>query len=97
MAQFVHQYVQPLLQGQARAGQMLGVGVYGVDRESYVLNLTLLTLIGVVMKKVSEVAPAVTDAVWLDALNHALDASAGSPWPQAMLDQVDPGATPAVG
>jgi hypothetical protein len=96
VAQFVHQYVETLLPKQASAGQMLGVSIYGTDRQTYVLNLTVLTLIGVVMKKISEVAPAVTDAVWLDALSHALDASAASPWSQAMLDQVDPDATPAV-
>lgn len=96
MAQFVHQYVSRLVEGQAAAGQMLGVNVYKVDRETWVLNLTMLTAIGMVMKKISEVAPAVTDQVWLDALNHALDASAQAPWPQALLDQIDPNEPPAV-
>lgn len=97
MAQYVHQYVETLLPAQATAGQMLGVGIYGADRQTYVINLTVLTLIGVVMKKISEVAPTVTDAVWIDALNHALDASAASPWSANMLNQIDPNATPAVG
>ena len=97
MAQYVHQYVTELLRGQTTAGQLLGVDVYGVARESYVTNLTVLTLIGMVMKKISEVAPAVTDAVWLDALNHALDSSPALPWPPDMLAQVKPGTTPPVG
>ena len=97
MAQFVHQYVSELVKGQAAAGQLLGVNTYRVDRETWVLNLTILTMIGVVMKKVSEVAPAVTDQVWLDALNHALDSSAQAPWPPGLLDQIDPNEPPSVG
>ena len=97
MATYVHQYVKALLDGQVVAGQKLGVGIYGVDRQLYVVDLTLLTLIGVVMKKISEIAPAVTDAVWLDALNHALDQSASLPWPADMLNQVDPSQSPSVG
>lgn len=97
MAQFVHQYVAELVKGQAAAGQLLGVNTYRVDRETWVLNLTILTMIGVVMKKISEVAPAVTDQVWLDALNHALDSSVQAPWPTDLLNQVDPNETPPVG
>lgn len=94
MAQFVHQYVQALLDGQATAGKMLGVDVYGISREQYVMNLTTLALIGVVMQKISQVAPAVTDAVWLEALNHALDATNETPWPVNMLAQIDPSRPP---
>lgn len=97
MAQFVHQYVETLLPAQNTAGQMLGVSIYGADKQTYVINLTVLTMLGVIMKKISDIAPAVTDAVWLDALNHALDSSAASPWSANMLNQVDPNATPAVG
>lgn len=96
MAQFVHQYVQELLKGQAHAGQLLGVNVYGTSRETYVMNLAVLTMIGVVMKQISAVAPLVTDAVWIDALGRALDASAQAPWPAAMLNQVDPNTPPPV-
>lgn len=92
MAQFVHQYVTELLKRQAIVGQQLGVDVYGVDRELYVINLTILTAIGVVMKKISDVAPAVTDAVWIDALSQALDGT----WPPDVLNQVKPGTTPPV-
>ena len=96
MVQFVHQYVQALLSGQAAAGQMLGVNIYGTDRETYVINLTVLAMLGVIMKKISEVAPAVTDQVWIDALGHALDQSAQQPWPAALLGQVNPNDPPAV-
>jgi hypothetical protein len=96
MADFVHQYVEALLPGQAAAGQMLGVNVYAVDKQSYVINLTVLTLLGTIMKTISAVAPQVTDQVWLDALNHALDASADSPWSAAILAQVDPNQPPSI-
>lgn len=92
MATYVHQYVKVLLDGQVTAGKLLGVDVWGVDKQTYVIDLTLLTLIGVVMKKISEVAPAVTDQVWLDALNHALDASPDLPWPPNILTQTNPNA-----
>lgn len=97
MAQFVHQYVSELVRGQAAAGQLLGVNTYMVDRQTWVLNLTVLTMIGTVMKKISEVAPAVTDQVWLDALGHALDANAQFPWPPDLLNQVNPNEPPPVG
>lgn len=97
MAQFVSQYVQQLVLGQVQAAKMLNVNLYGISREQWVLLLVIDTAIGVVMKKVSEVAPTVTDAVWIDALNHALDTSAQVPWPADLLNQVDPTQPPAVG
>lgn len=90
MAQFVHQYVKALLDGQVEAGKQVGLGVYYIDRQTYLLNLTTLTIIGTVMKKISELVPTVTDQVWLDALGHALDSSPELPWPQDMLNQLDP-------
>lgn len=94
MAQFVHQYVAELLKRQESAGQILGVSPLHADKQTYVVDLTLLTLIGVVMKKISEIAPAVTDAVWIDALNHALDSSGAAPWPDWILNQYDPNNPP---
>jgi hypothetical protein len=94
VAQFVHQYVTALLNGQKIAGRKLGVDVYGVGREAYVVNLTVLAMLGVIMKKISDVAPAVTDQVWLNALSEALDASEALPWPAGMLAQIDPNAPP---
>jgi hypothetical protein len=94
MAQFVHQYVSRLLEGQAKAGRKLGVDVYAIGREPYVIDLTILTMLGVIMKQISAVAPAVTDQVWLDALNQALDASEALPWPVGVLNQVNPDVIP---
>jgi hypothetical protein len=96
VAQFVHQYVSRLVEGQVAAARMLNVNLYGVDRQTWVMLLTIDTVIGVVMKKISEVAPAVTDQVWLDALAAALDSSAQLPWPVDLLNQVDPDEPPAV-
>lgn len=90
MAQFVHQYVSQLLKSQAAVGPQVGVDIYGVARELYVVDLTLLTMLGVIMKKISEVAPTVTDQVWIDALNSALDSSPELPWPADVLNQVKP-------
>lgn len=90
MAQFVHQYVKALLDREAVVGMQLGVDIYGSERTLYVINLMTLTLLGVVMKQISTVAPAVTDQVWIDALSHALDYDITHPWPQAVLDQVNP-------
>jgi hypothetical protein len=53
------------------------------------MNLMTLILIGMVMKKISEVAPQVTDQVWLDALSHAIDGT----WPAWILNQDASGAT----
>lgn len=98
MAQFVHQYVEALVPAEAAAAQMLGVNIYGVPRETWIMFLTLNTAIGVVMKALSDANPAIfTDAAWLNALNHALDQSASSPWAAALLNQVDPTQPPAVG
>jgi hypothetical protein len=97
MAQFVHQYVSRLVEGQAAAANMLNVNLYGITREQWVMLLTIDTAIGVVMKTISEVAPQVTDAVWLDRLSRALDESAQAPWPPALLNQVNPNEPPPVG
>lgn len=96
MAQYVHQYVSAMLAGQVSAGKLIGVSVYKIDRQTYAVNLTLLTLLGMVMKKISEVAPQVTDQVWLDALNHALDSDEANPWPVNIVNQIDPEDPPTV-
>lgn len=90
MAEFVHNYVSAMLAGQVAAGKLIGVSVYKVDGQTYAINLTVLTLLGMIMKKISEVAPQVTDQVWLDALAHALDSSEANPWPANIVNQIDP-------
>ena len=97
MAQFVHQYVQQLVLGQAQAAQMLNVNLYGVSHEQWVQLLVIDTVVGVVMKALSDFNPVVfTDAAWVNALNHALDQSVSAPWPVNLINQVDPNQTPGV-
>lgn len=98
MAQFVHDYVQQLVNGQAQAAKMLNVNLYQASPEQWVQLLVIDTVIGVVMKALSDANPSIfTDAAWLNALNHALDASVADPWPAALLNQMDPTQPPAVG
>jgi len=95
MAQYVHQYVAELLKREHQLAQAYPEFIKTDPMYStpgpYAMNLMTLILIGVVMKKISEVAPQVTDAVWLDALNHATDSSPELPWAPWVLNQ-DPGA-----
>lgn len=86
MAQYVHNYVEAMLPGQVFAGQLLGADIKHADRQTYAVNLTVLTLIGMVMKVISTYNPLITDAVWVDALNHALDADALNAWPADLLN-----------
>ena len=91
MAQFVHQYVGELLKRQHLVAQaypdVIGTDPMYSSRQLYNLNLQVLLMIGTVMKKISEVAPQVTDQVWIDALNHAIDSSPQAPWPDWVLNQ----------
>lgn len=96
MAEFVHNYVNALVQGQVNAAAMLNVNLYGISRDQWVMLLVVDTAIGLVMKKISELVPEVTDEVWLDALAHALDESPGNPWPPALLNQTNPNEPPPV-
>lgn len=93
MADFVNQYVAALLSAQHDLAQTypdtIGTDPLYSDRKSYNLNLMMLILIGMVMKKISDVAPQVTDAVWQDALAHAIDGT----WPAWILNQDPSGAS----
>lgn len=91
MAQFVADYVTYLLPRQVTVGDKLGVHMYAVGRELYVTNLTLLTLVGVLMKALNDKG-VVLDAEWIDRLNHALDGT----WDPNILGQVDPAIPPHV-
>lgn len=90
MAQYVHQYVDALLRKQVEWAQLLGVNITSSDQQTYLVNITQLAVTGVVMKKISELVPAVTDQVWLDALGEV---TAGD-WPQWILQQQPPPVTP---
>jgi len=99
MAEFVHQYVGEILKRQRHLAQtypdVINTDPMLSDPSRYSMNLQAIMFIGVVMKVISQVAPQVTDEVWLAALDHALDASPENPWPQWIIDQ-DPnmGQTP---
>lgn len=91
MAQYVHQYVEQMLKRQHQLAQTYPDFIKTDPMFSapgpYSVNLMTLILLGVVMKKISEVAPQVTDQVWIDALDHAIDASGAQPWPDWVLNQ----------
>jgi hypothetical protein len=91
MAQFIHQYVGELLRRQHTVAQafpdVIGTDPMFTSRQLYNLNLQTLMILGVIMKVISDVAPQVTDEVWLSRLDAAIDSSPEFPWPQWILDQ----------
>ncbi|HEX2551622.1 MAG TPA: hypothetical protein VHK64_08515 [Nocardioidaceae bacterium] len=82
---FIPQYVGYLLPAQASACTRVGTDVYTIPLDLYAVNLSLLTLIGVMMKALNDKG-VVLDAEWLDRLNHALDGT----WDPNILAQVRP-------
>lgn len=82
---FVPQYVGYLLPAQASACTRVGTDVYSIQRDLYAVNLSLLTLIGVLMKALNDHG-VVLDAEWIDRLNHALDGT----WDPNIIGQVKP-------
>lgn len=71
----------------------LGTDIMGSGRELYNMNLTTLSLIGMVMKAIQDIAPAATDAFWQNRLNIAIDTGSGgdrSGWPGWVILQVRP-------
>lgn len=78
-------YVDALLRRQMAAVDQLGVKVLLVDKQLYDINLSLLVLLGVVMKALNDKG-VVLDAEWLARVNGA----AIGAWPDWILDQTDP-------
>lgn len=92
MAQYVYQYVDPLLRRQAAAlREKLGVDIMAVDPQTYRINLTTLILVGVVMKAMVDKG-IMSDAEWLARVDSALDPV--DAWPYWIVAQAPPG-TPA--
>lgn len=81
----IPQYVNELLRRQIQVAPLLGTEVMSVDRQSYALNLELLTLLAVVMKGLNDKG-VINDAEWLNALDHALDGD----WPDWIVHQTPP-------
>lgn len=80
------EYVPYLLAAQASATQVVGVNVYGIARELYVTNLSLLALIGMICKALNDKG-VVLDGEWLTRLNAAYSGA----WAADMLNQIPPG------
>jgi hypothetical protein len=85
MATFVPTYVGYLLPAQATACLQLGTDIYSSPKELYAVNLSLLTLVGVMMKALNDKG-VVLDAEWIDRLNHALDGT----WDPNVIGQIKP-------
>jgi hypothetical protein len=85
----VPQYVDQLLRRQRIVGDQLGISLFGVGRELYVVDASLITLVAVVMKAMTEKG-VITDAEWITRLNNALDGT----WPDWIAGQRDPDAIP---
>ena len=86
MAQFVEAYVEELLKRQqATTTGQLGVSLLLVGPELYKVDLTILVMIGVVMKALNDKG-VVLDAEWISRLDTALD----GPWPAWILNQTTP-------
>lgn len=85
MAATIPEYVDPLLRRQRIAASILGSDVLTADPQTYAINVSLLTIIGVLMKALSDKG-VVTDAEWLARLNVALDGD----WPQWITKQQIP-------
>lgn len=85
MANTVPEYVIPLIQKQNDAAGLLGVQILLIDGQAYRMNLTVLMLLGVVMKALNDKG-LVSDAEWIAALSTA---TAGD-WPAWLLNQIPP-------
>jgi hypothetical protein len=79
------EYVPYLLAGQVTAGQQVGVNLYGINHEAYIVDLSLLALIGMVLKALNDKG-IVLDAEWQTRLNAAYQ----GPWPANLINQIDP-------
>lgn len=96
MAAYSAQFVPYLLKAQQSdvVSEAMGTNVMGTDRQTYAVNLELLTLIAMVMKAVQDLVPGTaTDAWWQQRLNAALDTGPGgdrSGWPGWVILQIRP-------
>jgi hypothetical protein len=86
MADFAEAYVEELLRRQeAAATGQLGVSLLLVGPELYKVDLTILVMIGVIMKALNDKG-IVLDAEWLSRLDVALDGQ----WPDWIINQTNP-------
>jgi hypothetical protein len=87
MAANVIDLVGPLMQ-RVRTAQTLAGGedIAVIDRTQYLHILISMIAIATVMKQISAAAPLVTDAVWANAFDHALDTVGNQSW-QPIVDR----------
>jgi hypothetical protein len=78
-------YVQVLLRRQISAVGSVGVDITQVSRELYLTNVSLLVLVGVLMKALNDKG-VVLDAEWQTRVNAALQGT----WPDWIIAQVNP-------
>jgi hypothetical protein len=94
MVAWSSQFVPYLLKGQHSVRDDLGTDVISGSIEPYNVNLTVLSLISMVMKAIQDIAPGTaTDAFWQARLNIAVDTGPNgdrSGWPGWVLAQIAP-------
>lgn len=87
-------FVPFLLKGMHDVRQDVGTSPLSIDRTQYMVVLEVLSLVGMVMKAVQDLHPAVaTDAVWAQRLAVAIDTGPGgdrSGWPGWVFLQIPP-------
>lgn len=92
MATYPSQFVGPLVKAQHSQiiRETLGTDVMTIAKDAYNMNLTLMTIVAMLMKIVQDLAPGtVTDAFLQDRLNHSIDTGPEG-WPGWLLLQVRP-------
>lgn len=94
MANRPYEFVGPMLQAQHAIRDDLGTDIMGTDRQTYAVNLEVLSLVAMTLKILQELFPAVvTDAALQQRLAVAIDTGPGgdrSGWPGWILLQVPP-------
>jgi hypothetical protein len=83
VAATISPYVDQLLRAQNVAAGKLGTDVLRADKQTYNIDLTVLTLFGVVMKALNDHG-VILDAEWQTRLNSALDGT----WPDWIISQL---------
>lgn len=95
MADRPYQFVGPMLAAQHSTRDDLGTDIMAADRQTYAVNLQVLSLVAMVVKILQDLHPdVVTDAALVDRLVTAIDTGPNgdrSGWPGWILLQVPPG------
>lgn len=94
MASRPYQFVAPMLKAQHNLRYTMGTDVVTADKQTYNVNLQILSLIAMVLKCLQDAVPLMfTDANLQQRLNEAIDTGANgdrSGWPGWIVLQVPP-------